>query len=116
MRRITSPVFLRLYELTIVWWIEIEKRSTRSKMLDEYPADHPSSAPGHRRHRQRANRRSKYRRFSPTIFACAPPGDLPVEFPTKLELVINVKTVKALGLELPPTTVKALWRMVARAS
>jgi len=41
--------------------------------------------------------------FAAKILKGAKPADLPVEFPTKLLLAINMKTAKTLGLTIPPT-------------
>src|SRR5262249_56446293 len=66
--------------------------TTWAGVLVSYPADHAA-------HFKRAAI------FIEKILKGVKPADLPVEQPTKFELVVNLKTAKALGLTVPPALI-----------
>ena len=62
-----------------------------------------------------ANRPSMYRRaatYVDKILKGANPGDLPVERPTALDFVVNLKTARALGLTIPPSVLSQVTEII----
>jgi putative ABC transport system substrate-binding protein len=86
----------QLYQHTIVDW------AARNRLPAAYPARDFVEAGGLFAYAvSYPDLYFRFARFIDKIFKGAKPGALPIEQPTKFELVINLKTAKALGLTIP---------------
>jgi putative tryptophan/tyrosine transport system substrate-binding protein len=105
--------FLRLRAQAVLLAPEVLVLSERKRIAALAAAAHLPTMYSYREHVEEGglmsygiNLRENWRRaavYVDKILRGANPGELPLEFPTRLELLINLTTAKALGLTVPPT-------------